>query len=97
MVSEWPRSANAANSVTASECRYCRYVALVTASGTVWSCPPVMSSSGPRLLLFTSTAAGECGAKLAVAASNSGLPGAGIAHRANSSSDSAWLTALPNE
>ena len=67
-------------SVIASECRYCLSVALVTASGTVWSRPPVISSSGPRAALSVSTLAGECGLKLAAAASNSGLPGAGIVH-----------------
>ena len=68
-------------SVTASECRYCLSVARVTASGTVWSLPPVISSSGPRTSLAVSTLAGECGSKLAAAASNSGLPGAGIVQR----------------
>ena len=38
-------------SVIASECRYCLRVALVTASGTVWSLPPVISSSGPRVVV----------------------------------------------
>jgi hypothetical protein len=40
MISEWPRSANSVSSVVASECRYCLYVDLLTASGTVWSFPP---------------------------------------------------------
>lgn len=34
--------------------------------------------------------------KFAAAASNSGLPGAGMVHRANSASDSSSVTALPN-
>ena len=75
-------------SVTASEWRYCFSVARVTASGTVWSLPPVISSSGPRFSLPVSTLAGECGLKLAAAASNSGLPGAGIVQRSYSASDS---------
>ena len=41
------------------------------------------------------TLAGECGLKLAAAASNNGLPGAGIAHRSKSSSDSSAGIALP--
>ncbi len=82
-------------SVTASLCRYCLSVALVIASGTVWSRPPMISRSGPRASLSVSTFAGECGLKLAAAASKSGLPGAGIVHRANSSSDSSAGMALP--
>jgi hypothetical protein len=39
------------------------------------------SSSGPRPELAVLTFAGECGEKLALAASKSGLPGAGIAQR----------------
>ena len=65
------------------------------ASGTVWSWPPMISSSGPRPSLSVSTLAGECSEKFAAAASNSGLPGAGMAHRSNSASDSSSLTALP--
>ena len=42
-----------------------------------------------------STLAGEFGEKLALAASNSGLPGAGIAHRSYSASDSCGGIALP--
>ena len=42
-----------------------------------------------------STLAGECGLKFAAAASNSGLPGAGIAHRSKSASDSSAGIALP--
>ena len=72
---EWPRSANSARSVTAAECRYCFSVDLVMASGTVWSRPPMISSSGPRSALPVLTFAGECSEKLAPAASNSGLPG----------------------
>jgi hypothetical protein len=41
------------------------------------------------------TFAGECGAKLADAASNSGLPGDGIVQRSYSSADSAAEIALP--
>ena len=71
-------------------------VDLVTASGTVWSCPPAISSSGPRSPLRVSTASSECGVTFAVAAWNSGLPGAGIAHRPCSASDSSSLTVLAN-
>ena len=81
--------------MTASLWRYCLRVALVTASGTVWSLPPMISSSGPRPALSVSTLAGECGLKLAAAASNSGLPGAGMVQRSNSSSDSSAGIALP--
>ena len=38
------------------------------ASGTVWSLPPMVSSSGPRSWLAVSTSAGECGEKAADAA-----------------------------
>jgi hypothetical protein len=41
----------------------------------------MVSSSGPRLEFPVLTASGECSVKFAVAASNSGLAGAGIAHR----------------
>src|SRR6516164_3576937 len=80
MVREWPRSANSTRSVTASECRYCLRVDFVIASGTVWSLPPMVSSSGPRSSFAVLTSAGECGEKAAVAASNSGLAGEGIVH-----------------
>jgi len=46
-------------------------------------------SSGPRVALPVSTLAGEPGAKLATAASNSGLAGEGIVQRSYSSFDSA--------
>ena len=82
--------------MTASECRYCLKVARVTDSGTVWSRPPVISSSGPRPLLAVSTFAGECGSRFADAASNRGFPGAGIVQRACSASDSSSGIALPN-
>ena len=82
-------------SVTASLWRYCLRVALVTASGTVLSLPPMIRSSGPRAELSVSTLAGECGLKFAAAASNSGLPGAGIAQRSNRLSDSSSGMALP--
>ena len=97
MVRLCPRSGNSNRSVTASEPRYCFSVALVIASGTVWSLPPMMSSNGPRSELPVLTFAGECGEKLALAASNSGLPGAGIVHFSYSASDSSGETALPNE
>jgi hypothetical protein len=45
--------------------------------------------------LDASTAAGECGVKLAAAALNGGLAGAGIAHRWYRPSDSSCVRALP--
>ena len=68
----------------------------MTDSGTVWSLPPVINRSGPPISLAVSTLAGEWGLKLAAAASNSGLPGAGIVHFSNSESDSSSEIALPN-
>ena len=56
----------------------------------------MISSSGPRPLLAVSTFAGECGLKFAAAASNSGLPGAGIVQRSYRASDSSSGIALPN-
>ena len=44
------------------------------AGGTVWSRPPAVISSGPRVLLLVLTLAGERGARFAIAASNSGRP-----------------------
>ena len=82
--------------MTASEWRYCLRVARVTASGTVWSLPPVMSSSGPRFSFSVATFAGECGSKFAEAASKSGRPGAGMVQCSKSSSDSFSETALAN-
>ena len=67
------------------------------ASGTVWSWPPITSSSGPRSLLPVSTFAGECSEKFAAAASNSGLPGAGMVQRSYSAADSSSLIAFPKE
>ena len=81
MVSEWPRSGKSMMSVTASECRYCASVARTTLSGTVWSLPPLIRSSGPRELLWVSTLVDACGLKFAAAASNSGRPGAGTVQR----------------
>jgi hypothetical protein len=51
--------------------------------------------SGPRPSLEVLTLSGECGEKFAVAASNSGLPGAGIVQRSKSSLDSSSGRALP--
>jgi AAA ATPase-like protein len=70
------------------EWRYCLRVDLVVTSGTVWSCAPEMRSSGPRVWLPVPTLAWEWREKLAVAASNSGRAGDGIAHLPNSSADS---------
>ena len=96
MTSECPRSANSNVSVTAGESLYCLSVDFVTASGTVWSSPPMTSSSGPRSGLPVSTLLGEWRWKLALAASKSGWPGAAIAHWSNKEFDSSSLTALPN-
>ena len=65
------------------------------ASGTVWSLPPMVSSSGPRSSLFVSTLVSACGLKLALAAWNSGRAGEGIVHLSNSSPDSSSSDALP--
>src|SRR5438552_714602 len=45
------------------------------ACGTVWSLPPAVISSGPRVLFRVLTLAGEFGVKFAKAASNRVLPG----------------------
>ena len=63
------------------EWRYCFSVDWVTASGTVWSSTPEISSSGPRAALAVLTFACECGSKLAAAAWNSGRPGEGMVQR----------------
>ena len=83
---EWPRSANSTRSVTAAGCRYCLRVDFVMASGTVWSLPPMVSSSGPRSWFAVSTLSGECGEN--AAASDSGRAGDGIVHRSCKASDS---------
>jgi hypothetical protein len=54
----------------------------------------MMSGSGPRFSLRVFTLAGECSSKLAEAASNSGRPGAGIAHCSFSVFDSSSLIAF---
>jgi hypothetical protein len=82
--------------VTAPDPLYCFRVERVTAVGTVWSLPPPIRSRGPRSLLSVSTWAGEWVWKLALAASNSGFPGAGMDHCSYSSSDSSRGIALPN-
>ena len=68
---------------------------MLTAAGTVWSLPPAVISSGPRVELPVSTFAGGVGEKFAAAASNSGLPGDAIVQRSNSSFDSDAVSALP--
>ena len=95
IVREWPRSANSRKSVIAGDLWYSRRVAVTTGGGTVWSLPPAISSSGPRVLLRVSTLAGERGVKFASASSNSGLPGDGTVQRSNSSADSAAGSAFP--
>ena len=49
------------------------------AHGIVWSFSPEMMSSGPRSGLSVSTLTSVHGLRFAVAAWNSGLPGAGTA------------------
>ena len=63
--------------------------------GTVWSLPPAVISSGPRVLFRVSTLAGEFGVTAAKAASNRVLPGDGIAQRSYSSSESCSGNPLP--
>src|SRR5438874_735440 len=59
IVSECPRSWNSLKSVTAGDFRYCFRVDLVMAGGTVWSLPPAVSRSGPRVAFSVSTLPGE--------------------------------------
>ena len=73
-------SSSAMNSVTPS-LRFCFLNdALAIAHGTVWSFSPEMISSGPRLGFLLSTLTSVQGLKFAVAAWNSGAPGAGTAN-----------------
>src|ERR1700733_67829 len=65
MVSECPRPGKSIRSLTAWEWRYCLSVDLVMASGTVWSWPPITSSSGPRSSFLVWTLSGECREKFA--------------------------------
>src|SRR5206468_98137 len=66
-VSEWPRSGNTLYSVTLGDLRYSLYADRDTTSGTVWSLPPPVISSGPRAA-FVFTFAGVFGKKFASAA-----------------------------
>src|SRR6266478_2238070 len=68
MVSECPRPGYALSALFTST------------GGTVLSFSPETSSSGPRLALATLTLVAEYGLRVAVAAWNSGRPGAGIAY-----------------
>ena len=88
MVSECPRPSNSWKSVMASDFSYSPWVAFADTKGTVWSAVPAVISSGPRVPLAVSTLAGELPEKFATAAWNSGLPGDGMDHCAQSSSDS---------
>jgi hypothetical protein len=56
------------------------YAAWLIDHGTVWSFSPERISSGPRSALSVSTFASVHGLKFAVAAWNSGAPGAGTAY-----------------
>src|SRR5712691_3094004 len=82
MVSECPRPGNSLNSVTAGECRYALSALFTSTGGTVLSFSPETSSSGPRVPFDTLILVAEFGLKVAVAAWNSGRPGAGIAYLA---------------
>src|SRR5712691_7636034 len=82
MVSECPRPGNSLNSVTAGELRYALSALFTSSGGTVLSFSPETSSSGPRVPFDTLTLVAEFGLKVAVAAWNSGRPGAGIAYLA---------------
>src|SRR4051794_35972188 len=62
--------------------------------GAVLSWAPAISNSGPRRALATLTMVAEFGFKVAVAAWNSGRPGAGMAYLAYSSCASCSETAL---
>src|SRR5512132_3497394 len=95
MVSECPRPSNSWKSVTADDFAYRLKAALALTYGTVWSAVPAVISRGPRAELSVLTATGERREKLAVAASNRGLPGDGMAQRSHSASDSAASRALP--
>src|SRR6267378_2796506 len=80
MVSECPRPGNSLSSVTAGDCRYALSVLFTITGGTVLSFPPETSRRGPRLALATLTLVAEYGLRVAVAAWNSGRPGAGMAY-----------------
>src|SRR5579863_4661110 len=95
MVSEWPRSGNSMKSVMAGDLWYSLRVEVVMAAGTVWSWPPAVSSSGPRVLFPVFTFAGDRGVKFARAASNSGLPGEGTVQRSYRSADSCSGSRFP--
>jgi len=75
--------------------RYSFSVERLIAAGTVWSFPPAVIRSGPRVAFAVLTFAGEFGLKFAKAASNSGLPGEGIVQRSYSSLDSLSESAFP--
>jgi hypothetical protein len=76
IVSAWPRLGTSTISVTPVLWRCFLNDALVIAHGTVWSLPPEVGNSGPRCGFLWSTFASVRGLKLAVAAWNSGAPGA---------------------
>ena len=79
MVSAWPRPGISLISVTPSLSFCCLNDALAIDHGIVWSFSPLMISSGQRSGFLVSTFASVHGLKLAAAAWNSGLPGAGTA------------------
>src|SRR6266540_3464751 len=96
MQRECPRSGNSFSSVRAVDFRYRLRAARGIAGGTVWSLPPAVRRSGPRVAFLVLTFAGELGTKFANAAWNSGRPGDGIVQRSYSSRDSISVSALPN-
>ncbi|MEH2267037.1 MAG: hypothetical protein V7K68_01160 [Nostoc sp.] len=69
-------------------------VLLIITVGAVLSFAPAISSNGPRVAFVTFTLVAEFGLRVAVAAWNSGRPGAGIAYFAYNSLASCSETAL---
>src|SRR5215216_1526241 len=94
MVSECPRPGNSLSSVTAGDLRYALSVLLTNTGGTVLSSALEISNNGPRLAFATLTFVADLGLKVAVAAWNSGRPGAGMAYFVYSSLASCSGTAL---
>ncbi len=94
MVNEWPRLGNSLYSVTAGDLPYAFSALRTSTGGTVLSFKPEMSNSGPRFAFVKLTFVAELGLKVAVAAWNSGRPGAGIAYIAYNCFASCSETAL---
>src|SRR5206468_3892434 len=75
-----PSAVDRQRMITAGELRYALSALLTSTGGTVLSSAPEISSNGPRVAFATLTFVAEFGLKVAVAAWNSGRPGAGIAY-----------------